>query len=62
MKKFFKYLILLISYIYCLGYIIFDYPTDTYLTRAIRGIMSTIFSISLWYFLLRYFDKQNNQN
>lgn len=56
MKKFLKYTIIPASYIYCIGYIIFDYPTDTYLARGIKGIMSLIFTMSLLGFVSKYFD------
>ncbi|WP_299511975.1 hypothetical protein [uncultured Rummeliibacillus sp.] len=62
MKKFLKYIIITASYVYCIGYIIFDYPTDTYLSRAIKGIMSLIFTMSLLSFMLRYFDKRHKEN
>lgn len=62
MKKILKYAIIPASYIYCIGYIIFDYPTDTYLSRAIRGIMSLIFTMSLLSFVLRYFDKKHTES
>ncbi|RIJ62982.1 hypothetical protein CW357_15980 [Rummeliibacillus sp. TYF005] len=62
MKKFLKYTIIPASYFYCIGYIIFDYPTDTYLARGIRGIMSLIFTMSLLGFVLKYFDKGHKEN
>ncbi|MGE7933633.1 hypothetical protein [Viridibacillus arvi] len=35
------------SYIYCIGYILFDYPSDTFVMRTITGVMSFIFSCNL---------------
>ncbi len=56
-KKLFNFIIV-ISYIYCLGYILFDFPSNTLITRVATGIMSAIFSSSLLYFLLKFFDKK----
>lgn len=53
MKKTLLKSIIVISYIYCLSYILFDFPNDTFVMRAITGVMSFIFSCSL---LLKILD------
>jgi len=53
MKKTLLNLIIVISYIYCLAYILFDFSNDSIVMRAVTGVMSTIFSVSLLYFLLK---------
>lgn len=47
MKKTLLKSIIVTSYIYCLGYIFFGFPNDTFVMRTITGVMSIIFSCSL---------------
>lgn len=56
MKKVFFNAMKVISGIYCLGYILFDFPNDTYVMRAITGVMSFIFSYSLLLFVFNKID------
>ncbi|MFJ8261200.1 hypothetical protein ACIQ4I_04460 [Rummeliibacillus sp. NPDC094406] len=58
-KTLFK-LFIVSSYIYCLGYIFFDIPHDTFVMRGIKGIMSITFSYSLLYFLLKRTKQKNS--
>jgi len=50
MKTILLKLLIAISWIYSLGYILFGLPNDTFLMRAITGVMSAVFSCSLWFF------------
>ncbi|MEK4699251.1 hypothetical protein MKX47_06605 [Solibacillus sp. FSL R7-0668] len=47
-----------VAAIYAIGYIIFGYPNDTYLMRAINGIMLTIFSVNLLIYLFIFIEKK----
>lgn len=47
-----------IAAIYAIGYIIFGYPNDTYLMRAITGIMLTIFSVNLLIYLFKSIERK----
>ena len=47
-----------IAAIYAIGYIIFGYPNDTYLMRAITGIMLTIFSVNVLIYLFKSIEKK----
>jgi len=58
-KTLFK-LFIVISYIYCLGYIFFDIPHNTFVMRGIHAIMSFTFSYSLLYFLLKDKKQKNS--
>lgn len=60
MKKTLFNLIVVLSYIYSIGYILFDFPTDTYTMRAVHGVMTTICSCSLLYFVLRFFENRKS--
>lgn len=53
MNKPFFSVIKWIAAIYSVGYIIFGYPNDTYIMRAITGIMTTIFSFNILVFLFK---------
>ncbi|MEX3745553.1 hypothetical protein [Lysinibacillus xylanilyticus] len=44
--------------IYAVGYIVFGYPNDTYLMRAINGIMLTIFSVNIFIYLFKSIEKK----
>lgn len=52
----FKKGLILISWIYCIIYIIFDLPMDHWYWRAIRGVFSVIVSLSLLLFILSKID------
>lgn len=58
MKKAFFNAMKVISAIYCLGYILFDFPNDIYVMRAITWVMSFIFSYSLLLFVFNKVDIQ----
>ncbi|ETT86810.1 hypothetical protein MKZ08_09350 [Viridibacillus sp. FSL R5-0477] len=58
MKKTILKSIIVLSYIYCLGYILFDFPNDTFVLRTITGVMSFIFSYSL---LLKILDNKKEK-
>lgn len=62
MKKSIFAMIKWIAAIYTLGYIIFGYPNDTYLMRAITGIMTTIFSINVLICIFINYEKMKNKN
>lgn len=63
MKKNIFTIIKWIAAIYSLGYIVFGYPNDTYVMRAITGIMMTIFSVNvLIYLFKRVENKSKNRN
>ena len=47
-----------IAAIYAIGYIIFGYPNDTFLMRAITGIMLTIFSVNVLIYLFKIIEKK----
>ena len=47
-----------LSWIYSLGHILFGFPNDTFIMRAVTGVMSMIFSYSLLLFLLKVFDNK----
>jgi len=53
-------LIVVMSYIYSIGYILFDFPNDTYTMRAVNGVMTAICSCSLLYFFLRFFENKKS--
>lgn len=57
MKILFKSLIV-ISWLYCLGYILLGFPNENVVIRALTGIMSLIFSCSLLFFLLKSIDNK----
>ena len=61
MKKSIFTIIKWIAVIYSLGYIIFGYEKDTYLIRAIHGIMLTIFSVNVLIYLLKGIEKMKNK-
>ncbi len=61
MKKTLLKLIIVISYIYSLAYILFGFSNDSFVMRAITGVMSTIFSVSLLYFLLKTIDNKKKK-
>jgi len=54
-------IIIVISWIYCLGHILFSFPTDTFVMRAVTGVMSMVFSCSLWFFLLKMIDNKKQK-
>ena len=54
-------LFIVISWIYCLGHIIFSFPTDTFVIRAVTGVMSMVFSCSLLFFLLKMIDNKKQK-
>lgn len=47
-----------IAAIYAIGYIVFGYPKDTYLMRAITSIMLTIFSVNVLIYLFKSIEKK----
>lgn len=53
MNKAFFSTIKWVAAVYSIGYIIFDYPNDTYTMRAITGIMTTIFSFNVLIYLFK---------
>ena len=61
MKNILFKLVIVISWIYCLGHIIFDFPNDTFVMRAVTGVMSVVFSCSLLFFLLKIIDNKNQK-
>ena len=62
MKKNIFAMIKWIAAIYTLGYIIFGYPNDTYLMRAITGIMATIFVINVLIYIFKIIEKMKNKD
>lgn len=50
-----------ISWIYCLGLILFRFPNDTFVMRMVTGIMSMVFSCSLLFFLLKIIDNKKQK-
>ncbi|MGE7625253.1 hypothetical protein ACQKMD_20225 [Viridibacillus sp. NPDC096237] len=58
MKKTLLKSIIVFSYIYCIGYFLFDFPNDTFVMRIITGVMSFIFSCSL---LLKILDNKKEK-
>ena len=62
MKKNIFAMIKWIAAIYTLGYIIFGYPNDTYLMRAITGIMATIFAINVLIYIFKIIEKMKNKD
>lgn len=61
MKKTLLNLLIVISYIYCLAYILFGFSIDSFVMRAVSGVMSTIFSVSLLYFLLKFLNNKKTK-
>lgn len=51
-----------IAAIYAIGYIIFGYPNDTYLMRAINSILCTIFSVNVLIYVLKKIEKNQKPN
>ena len=49
---------IVISWIYSLGHILFGFPNDTFLMRALTGVMTFVFSCSLLFFLLKIIDNK----
>lgn len=47
-----------IAAIYSVGYMMFDYPNDTYMMRAITAIMTTIFSFTLLMYVLNWIERK----
>lgn len=58
LKKIIFTVIKWIAVIYAIGYIIFGYPNDTYLMRAITGIMLTIFSVNVLIYLFKSIERK----
>ncbi|MGE7954791.1 hypothetical protein [Lysinibacillus xylanilyticus] len=58
MKKNIFTIIKWVAAIYAVGYIVFGYPNDTYLMRAINGIMLTIFSVNVFIYLFKSIEKK----
>ncbi len=58
LKKIIFTVIKWIAAIYAIGYIILGYPNDTYLMRAITGIMLTIFSVNVLIYLFKSIEKK----
>lgn len=58
MKKNIFTIIKWVATIYAVGYIVFGYPNDTYLMRAINGIMLTIFSVNVFIYLFKSTEKK----
>lgn len=54
-------LFIVISWIVCLGHIIIGFPMDTFVMRAITGLMSIFFSCSLLFLLLKIIDKKRQK-
>lgn len=61
MKKIVFQLLIVVSWIYCLGYILFDFPTDHFVMRAIKGVLSIVFSCSLLLFLFHIIDNKEQK-
>lgn len=61
MKSILFKIFIVISWIYCLGHILFGFPNDTFLIRAVTGVMSTFFSCSLLFFLLKIIDNKKQR-
>ena len=49
------------SWIYCLGHILFGYPHETFVMRAATGVMSIVFSCSLLFLLLKAIDNNGQK-
>lgn len=60
MHNFIKLLIVL-AWVYALTYIFFDLPKETFSARLLYSVMSFIFSISFFYFVLTLFKKKRAQ-
>lgn len=58
MKKNIFTLIKWLAAIYTVGYIVFGYPNDTHLMRAINGIMSTIFSFNVLIYVFKNIEEK----
>ncbi|MGG2055471.1 hypothetical protein ABFY48_13835 [Lysinibacillus pakistanensis] len=54
-------LFIVVTFIYCCGFIIFDFPSDTFVMRAVKGVMSMVFSCSLLFFLIKILDKKQKK-
>ncbi len=61
MKKIVFQLLIIVSWIYSLGYILFDFPTDNFGMRAVKGVLSIIFSCSLLLFLFKIIDNKKQK-
>lgn len=61
MKNNFFKVFIIVSWMYCLGYILFGFPTDTFVMRAIKSVMSIVFSCSLLFFLFKILDKKQKK-
>ncbi len=61
MKNILFKLLIVVSWIYGLGYILFDFSNDTFVMRAITGVMSLVFSCSLLFFLLKIIDNKKQK-
>lgn len=61
MKKIVFQLLIVVSWIYCLGYILFDFPTDHFVMRAVKGVLSIVFSCSLLLFLFHIIDNKKQK-
>lgn len=61
MKNILLELFIVISWIYCLGHILFGFPNNTFLMRAVTGVMSMVFSCSLLFFLLKIIDNKKQK-
>lgn len=61
MKKIVFQLLIIVSWIYCLGYILFDFPIDTFVMRAVKGVLSIVFSCSLLLFLFKIIDTKKKK-
>ncbi len=54
--SFVKFVVTL-SWIYCLAYILFGFPEDTLLMRAVTAVMSIVFTCSMFYGLLKVVER-----
>lgn len=58
MKNTFSILFIVIAWIYGMGHILFGFPNDTFVMRALTGVMTFVFSCSLLFFLLKIIDNK----
>ena len=61
MKNILFKLFIVVAWIYCLGHILYGFPTDTVVMRSVKGVMSIVFSCSLLFFLFKILDKKQKK-
>ena len=49
--------VVIISWIYCVAYLLFGFPQDTLLMRTATGVMLIIFTCSMFYGLLKVVER-----